>query len=99
MYVYNGFLWEDYPKVNLQKERTYLYFLAIAFCKIKNLSGAAKIAIKSKNKLKVMDGEKWTFYNLKRKSFYTLHPSVSYLGQVDNDEKIKIMQESKGLWH
>lgn len=104
VYVYNGLLWEDYPKVNLQKERTYLHFLAKASWKIKNLSGAAKIAIKSKSKLKVMGGEKWTFYNLKRKPFYTLHPSVIYLGQVDNDEKIKIMQESKGLlfpvlWH
>lgn len=44
-----------------------------------------------------MGGEKWTFYNIKRNPFYTLHPNVSYMGQVDDIQKIKIMEESKGL--
>lgn len=97
IYVYNGLVWEDYPKVELNKSREYLHFLAKASWKVKNLSGAAKIAIQSKNKLKVMGGEKWTFYNMKRKPFYTLHPNVKYMGQVDDIQKIKVMQESKGL--
>lgn len=97
VFVYNGLLWEDYPKVDLTKKRNYLHFLAKASWKVKNLASSAKIAVKSNNKLEVMGGEKWTAYNLKRKPLFTLSPSVHYNGQVDNQQKLKIMQESKGL--
>ncbi len=97
VFVYNGLLWEDYPKADLTKNRDYLHFLAKASWKIKNLSSSAKIAVKSGNKLEVMGGEKWTSYNLKRKPFFTLNPSVHYNGQVDNLQKVEIMEKSKGL--
>jgi glycosyltransferase involved in cell wall biosynthesis len=97
VFVYNGLLWNDYPKVNLSYKREYYHFLAKASWKIKNLAGAAKIAVKSNNRLSVMGGEKWKFYNIKRNPFYTLNPKVSYFGQVDNEKKIKIMEKSKGL--
>lgn len=97
IYVYNGLLWDDYPKIDLTKNRDYLHFLAKASWKIKNLSGAAKIAVKSKNKLQVLGGEKWKMYNLKRKPLYTLNPKIKYLGQVDNFQKMEAMQHSKGL--
>lgn len=97
VYVYNGLVWEDYPKVDLTLKRDYLHFLAKASWKVKNLSGAAKIAVKSNNKMKVMGGERWTFYNVKRKPIYSLHPNINYMGQVDDVQKIKIMQQSKGL--
>ena len=104
VFVYNGLLWEDYPTIDLHKKRDYLHFLGKASWKIKNLSGAAEIAIKSKNKLKVLGGSKWKFYNFKRKPFYTLNPNVSYCGLVDNFQKMEILQYSKGLlfpvkWH
>ncbi len=97
VFVYNGLLWEDYPNVDLSKKRNYLHFLAKASWKIKNLSSSAKIAVKSGNKLEVMGGDKWTMYNLKRKPFFTLNPSVHYNGQVDNMQKVEIMERSKGL--
>jgi hypothetical protein len=104
VYVHNGLLWEDYPKIDLNKARNYLHFLGKASWKIKNLPGAAEIAIKSKYKLKVLGGQKWRLCNFKRKPFYTLHPSVSYCGLVDNFQKMEIIQHSKGLlfpvqWH
>lgn len=97
VYVHNGLLWEDYPNIDLSKKRNYFHFLGKASWKIKNLSGAAEIAVKSKNKLKVLGGDKWKFYNFKRKPFYTLNPNISYCGQVDNFLKMEIMQNSKGL--
>lgn len=97
VFVYNGLLWEDYPKVDLTLKRNYLHFLAKASWKIKNLSGANEIAIKSGNKMKVMGGERWKWYNFKRKPLYSLHPYIEYLGMVENQTKIRVMQESKGL--
>lgn len=97
IFVYNGLLWEDYPIIDLNKKRDYFHFLAKASWKIKNLPGAAEIAIKSKNKLKVLGGNKWKMYNFKRKPFYTLNPSISYCGLVDNFQKMEIIQHSKGL--
>lgn len=104
VYVHNGLLWEDYPKIDLNKEKKYFHFLGKASWKIKNLSGAAQIAIKSNNKLKVLGGDKWKLYNFKRKPFYTLNPNISYCGLVDNFQKMEILQYSKGLlfpvkWH
>ena len=103
-FVYNGLLWEDYPKVDLLKKRTYLHFLGKSRWKVKNLAGACEIAVKSNTNLMVMGGEKWTFPNFKRKPQYSLHPKISYFKNVDNTSKIKIMEQSKGLlfpvqWH
>lgn len=96
-FVHNGLLWEDYPRVDLTLKRDYLHFLAKASWKIKNLSGATEIAIKSGNKLKVMGGEKWKMYNIKRNPLYTLNSKIEYLGMVDNQKKVQVMQQSKGL--
>jgi glycosyltransferase involved in cell wall biosynthesis len=97
VYVYNGLLWDDYPNIDLNHTRDYLHFLGKASWKIKNLSGAAQIAVKAKCKLQVLGGERWKLYNLKRKPFYSLHPNLIYHGLINNIEKIKIMQHSKGL--
>lgn len=97
VFVYNGLLWKDYPSIDLGLKRDHFHFLGKASWKVKNLKEAAKIAIKSKNKLKVLGGEKWKMYNFKRKPFYTLNPDVSYYGFVDNLLKMEIMQHSKGL--
>ncbi len=96
-FVHNGLLWEDYPRADLTLKRDYLHFLAKASWKIKNLSGASEIAIKSGNELKVMGGDKWKMCNIKRNPLYTLNPKIEYLGMVDNQTKVEVMQQSKGL--
>ncbi|MEW5676075.1 glycosyltransferase [Flavobacterium enshiense] len=103
-FIYNGLLWDDYPKVDLTKKRDYYHFLGKASWKVKNLQGACEIAVKSNNKLMVMGGEKWTWANLKRKPQFTLHPNIKYFKQVNNTQKMAIMEHSKGLifpvkWH
>ncbi|MBP9848979.1 MAG: glycosyltransferase [Flavobacterium sp.] len=97
VFVYNGLLWDDYPEINLKLKRYYYHYLAKGSWKVKNLSGAAKIAIKADKNLLVMGAEKWKFYNFKRKPFFSLNPKIKYLGMVDDNIKIKIMQESNGL--
>lgn len=97
VFVHNGLLWSDYPNPDLSKSREYLHFLGKASWKIKNLAGAAKIAIKSGNRLKVMGGDRWTFANFKRKPFFSLHPKVEYCGMVNDKRKVEILERSKGL--
>jgi len=103
-FVYNGIDWGEYPAPNLQIERDGIHFLAKASWKIKNLFGAAKIAIKSNNKLQVMGGDRWTFRNIKRGLKYVLNPNIIFHGMVENDVKMKIAGKSKALvfpvvWH
>ena len=97
VFVYNGLLWSDYPKPNLDKPRTYLHFLGKASWKIKNSAGASKVAVKSGNKLKIMGGNRWTLASFKRKPFFSLHPNVHYLGMVNDKKKIEVLENSKGL--
>ncbi|MBQ4820247.1 glycosyltransferase [Aquimarina sp. MMG016] len=103
-FVYNGLDWSDYPKPVLNQERKYLHFLGRAPWKIKNVFGAAKIAIKSDNKLHILGGDRWTFRNFKRGFKYILNPNIIFRGMVDNSTKMNIMKNSKGLifpviWH
>ncbi|MBW1294874.1 glycosyltransferase [Aquimarina litoralis] len=103
-YVYNGLDWDDYPNPDLDKKRTYLHFLGKAAWKIKNVFGAAKIALDSGNSLHILGGEKWTFRNFKRGLKYTLNPKIIFRGMVNNQTKMDIIQYSKGLvfpviWH
>lgn len=103
-FVHNGLLWEDYPEVDLNKNRKYLHFLGKARWKVKNFVGACELAVKADERLFVMGGEKWEWYNFKNKPFYTLHPKIKYLGFVDNYKKMSVIEESKGLvfpvnWH
>ena len=97
VYVYNGLNWNDYPEINLNKPRKHFHFLAKASWKIKNLAGAAEIAVKAKQNLVVLGGSRYKFYNFKRSPMYTLNYRIKYKGMVDNFEKIKYLEESKGL--
>ncbi|MFL1896112.1 glycosyltransferase [Aquimarina sp. 2-A2] len=104
MYVHNGLDWSDYPAPNLDTERTYFHFLGKAAWKVKNVFGAAKIALESNNKLHIMGGKRWTFRNLKRGFGYVLNPKIIFRGMVDNNVKMDIMKNSKALlfpvsWH
>jgi glycosyltransferase involved in cell wall biosynthesis len=96
-FVYNGLDWTNYPHINFNQNRTYYHFLGKASWKIKNLLGACKIIIKANKRLKVMGGNKWTFKNIKKGAYYKLNTAIEYMGMVDNEKKIKIMNNSKGL--
>lgn len=104
VYVYNGLDWDDYPKVKLNLNRDYFHFLGKATWKIKNALGAYSISQKSNVPLKVMGGKKWSEYNLKKGFKYLFNPNIDFCGMVDNDQKMNICSQSKGLifpvrWH
>ncbi|MDH7447003.1 glycosyltransferase [Aquimarina sp. 2201CG14-23] len=104
VYVYNGLDWNDYPTPILDQERRYLHFLGKAAWKVKNVFGAAKIALDSGNKLHVLGGKKWNFRNIKRGLRYVLSPRIIFRGMVNNKVKMEIIKHSKGLvfpvkWH
>lgn len=104
VFVHNGLYWEDYGLPNLNRPRTYFHFLGKASRRVKNVFGAAKIVSKAKGSLMVMGGERWTFRNFTRGLRYVLNPKLSFLGMLDDTEKMKIMERSKALvfpveWH
>jgi glycosyltransferase involved in cell wall biosynthesis len=103
-YVYNGLDWNNYKNVTLNEKRSYFHFLGKATWSAKNLKDAAKIAVKSKNTLNVLGGEKWNFKNLKSGTYYKAHPFIKYHGMVNDTTKMEVMKKSKGLifpikWH
>lgn len=103
-FVYNGIDWSEYPKPDLNLNRSYVHFLAKASWKIKNLFGAIKIALKSGNKIQIMGGDRWTYANLKRGFKYLFSPKITFHGMVDNNKKMEIANKSNALlfpvkWH
>ncbi|MEW4925174.1 glycosyltransferase [Algibacter sp. 2305UL17-15] len=103
-YVYNGLDWDEFEPFSIDTKRNYFHFLGKATWKVKNLTDAAKIAVKTKTELRVLGGEKWNYENLKRGGYWKAHPLITYHGMVDNNTKMKIMSASKGLifpvkWH
>tara|TARA_R110000850_G_scaffold277086_1_gene422482 strand:+ start:231324 stop:232307 length:984 start_codon:yes stop_codon:yes gene_type:complete len=103
-YVYNGLDWSDYHLPILDEKRTYLHFLGKASWRVKNVFGAAKIAIDSSYPLYILGGTKWNYRMLKRGFKYLFNPDIRFMGMVDNHTKMKLMKNSKGLifpvtWH
>ncbi|WP_062059577.1 glycosyltransferase [Aquimarina longa] len=104
LYIHNGLDWSEFSTIDLHSLRSHYHFLGKASWKVKNVFGAISIALKSKNTILILGGEKWTFWNLKRGLKYILNPKVIFKGMVDNTTKMDIMQKSKGLifpvlWH
>jgi glycosyltransferase involved in cell wall biosynthesis len=104
VFVYNGLYWDDYGTPNLEKTRTYFHFLGKASRRVKNVFGAAKIVLKAKGKLMIMGGERWTSRNYIRGFQFMFSPKITFLGMLDDAEKMKVMEKSKALvfpveWH
>ncbi len=104
VFVYNGLYWDDYGTPNLDKPRTYFHFLGKVSRRVKNVFGAAKIVLKAKGKLMIMGGDRWNSRNLSRGFKYILNPNITFLGMLDDTEKMKVMEKSKALvfpveWH
>lgn len=100
-YIHNGLDWDEFPKPDLNNKRRYLHFLAKAAWKIKNVKAAIRIAQKSKEQVQVMGGHR---INLNMGVRITLTPRARFCGFVDDAQKAKVMNESKGLlfpvlWH
>ncbi len=100
-FIYNGLNWNTYEKIDLNSTRKYFHFLAKAAWRLKNVTGAIKIARGANQKLKVLGGNR---LNVKMGFRFTPYPSISFLRMANNEQKGKIMNLSKGLifpvlWH
>lgn len=94
-YVYNGLDWNDYGPVQLDNERSYFHFLGNAAWRVKNVRGAIQVisAVKGE-KLKVLGGKR---LNIKMGFRLTLNPNIHFHGMVGGPEKLRLLQNSKGL--
>ena len=101
-FVYNGLDWDEYGQVDLSLPRRRYHFLGKAAWRVKNVRGAIRITKQiDGGELDVLGG---TRLNLKMGLRLTLSPRIHFHGMVDNEEKQRIIQQSKGLifpvlWH
>lgn len=93
-FVHNGLDWRNYPDLNLNDKKTGFHFLGKAAWKVKNLKGAIQITKKAKTNLNVLGGYR---FNFKMGWRFTFDTHVSFKGMVDNQQKSKYLQSSKGL--
>lgn len=94
-YVYNGLDWDDYGQLNLSEPRKHMHFLGKAAWRVKNLKGAIDV-IKAlpEERLYVLGGKR---LNLKMGFRLTLSPKIRFKGMVGGNEKIMLLQHSRGL--
>jgi glycosyltransferase involved in cell wall biosynthesis len=100
-FVYNGLDFDDYENPDFNKKRSYAHFLADASWKVKNVTGAIKIAKKAHEKLAVLGGVRFNFNMGIR---ITLDTHVQFYGKVGGHEKMQLLNGSKALifpvlWH
>lgn len=100
-FVHNGLDWDDYPPFVPGQKREGFFFLGKAAWRVKNLKGAIYIAREAGERLDVLGG---TRLNFKMGFRLTLDPRVHFHGMVDNEEKGRVANASKGLifpvrWH
>ncbi len=101
-FVHNGLNWDAYPQPDLNQKRNYFHFLGKGAWRVKNLRGAIQVVKKTpKEKLYVMGGVR---FNVNMGLRFTFTPRAKFFGMVDNEEKSRMMNGSKGLvfpvlWH
>ncbi|SEM01976.1 MULTISPECIES: glycosyltransferase [unclassified Acinetobacter] len=100
-FVYNGLDWSNYGNVNWKAKRDYYHFLGKAAWRLKNVKGAINVALKAKQKLDVLGGDR---FNFKRGIRLTFSPNIRFHGMVGGQEKLALLNGSKGLifpvrWH
>lgn len=94
-FVYNGLDWDDYCLLNEGGCRTYYHFLGKAAWRVKNVKGAIDVVRHLPHeKLVVMGGNR---LNFKMGFRLTLSPKVRFKGMVGGEEKIRLLQHSKGM--
>lgn len=98
-YVHNGLDWDVYEKPNFKLKREYFHFLGKAAWDVKNVKGAIEIILASKTeKLRILGGKRF------HPNTFTLSTKVRFEGMVNDIQKSKLMNKSKGLlfpvlWH
>jgi glycosyltransferase involved in cell wall biosynthesis len=100
-FIYNGLDWRQYGTVDLDNTRRYFHFLGKAAWRVKNVTGAIDVALKAKQKLFVLGGNR---LNIKRGFRFTLSPRVTFHGMVGGAHKLTLLNGSCGLifpvrWH
>lgn len=100
-FVLNGLDWSSYGPVNWQQPRTHVHFLGKGSWPVKNLQGAIAVARKAHEKMEVLGAER---LNLSRGFRFTPWPSIRFNGMVGGDEKLRLLNGSKGMifpirWH
>lgn len=94
-YVYNGLDWSDYGKVDLNNNRNYFHFLAKAAWRVKNVKGAISVVEQTpKEKLHIIGG---TRLNISMGFRFTTSMRVRFHGMLGGQEKLHVLQKSKGL--
>ena len=100
-YVLNGLDWSNYGEVDWKRPRNYYHFLGKAAWRLKNVKGAIYVAKKAKQQLHVLGGDR---FNFKRGLRLTFSPQIKFHGMVGGQEKLSLLNGSKGLifpvkWH
>lgn len=100
-YVLNGLDWRNYGEVNWDTPKNYYHFLGKAAWRVKNVKGAINVANRAKVPLHVLGGDR---FNFKRGIRLTFSSNISFHGMVGGEEKLALLQGSKGLifpvkWH
>lgn len=93
-YVHNGLDWRNYPAPDLKAAKSGFHFLGRAAWKVKNLKAVIQISKKAGVRLNVLGGYR---FNFKMGWRFTFDAHVSFKGMVDNQQKAKYLQNSKGL--
>ena len=94
-YVYNGMDWDEYGKVDLERERTYYHFLGKAAWRVKNVQGAIDIVKAVPGaRLKVLGGYR---FNFKMGIRLTFSPRIGFEGMVGGERKFSLLNGSRGL--
>lgn len=94
-YVYNGMDWNDYGTVQLDNARTYYHFLGKAAWRVKNVRGAiSTINAMPHEHLRVLGGYR---FNFKMGLRFTFSPKISFEGMVGGNNKLRLLNGSKGL--
>lgn len=98
-FVHNGLDWDAYEKPNFNCKRDYFHFLGKAAWNVKNVKGAIEVILASKTeKLRILGGHRF------HPNTFTLSSKVKFEGMVNDFEKSRLMNKSKGLlfpvlWH
>lgn len=100
-FVYNGLDWRNYGEVDWSAKRDYYHFLGKAAWRLKNVKGAIQLAKSSDHLLHVLGGDR---FNFKRGLRLTFSSKIKFHGMVGGEEKLSLLQGSKGLifpvkWH
>ncbi|MFW5832291.1 MAG: glycosyltransferase [Prolixibacteraceae bacterium] len=100
-YIYNGLNWDNYGTPDFSSKKNYVHFLGKAAWRVKNVSGAIRIAAANRTKIKILGGNR---INVKMGVRITVSPWAEFYGMVGGSQKTELLKHSKGLifpvlWH